>query len=133
MIELAEHFGRGPVLVHVISKNQNISGNYIHVLVSSLKTAGFVRAVRGPNGGYELTVAPAQINVLSIIEALEGRTSLVECTANPCACPRTGECAAQDLWAEVDDAVNNILRNRTLQDLAQSQRQKNNDHSMFHI
>jgi Rrf2 family protein len=133
MMELAEHYGSGPVLVETISKNQNISANYIHVLVTSLKTAGLVRAVRGPNGGYELARDPASITVSVIIESLEGTTSLVDCASNPCSCPRFDGCAARELWSEVDAAVNAVLTTRTLADLAERQRDKSAAQVMFYI
>jgi Rrf2 family cysteine metabolism transcriptional repressor len=45
MMELASHYGRGPLLVADIAHDQKISGKYIHVLITNLKTSGLVRAV----------------------------------------------------------------------------------------
>jgi Rrf2 family protein len=75
MIELAAQYGNGPVLVDGIAKNQEISGKYIHVIVSGLRSAGLVRSVRGPNGGYELTRSPSRITALDVISALEGKSA----------------------------------------------------------
>lgn len=133
MMELAMNVGQGPILVDTISKNQAISGKYIHVLVTALRKAGMVRATRGPNGGYELAKSPHDINVLQIVETLEGKASLVECLDESCACPCSDACAARDLWQQVVDAVDTILSGCTLARLAEQQRAKSPDPLMFYI
>jgi Rrf2 family cysteine metabolism transcriptional repressor len=133
MLELALNHGKGPILVDSIAKNQGISGKYIHVLVTALRNAGMVRATRGPNGGYELGRNPEKINILEIIDTLEGKNNWVECVDNDCACPRSKTCAARDLWTEVVEAVEGILSKRTLADLADKQRAKQEPTLMFYI
>lgn len=133
MMELAMNEGRGPVLVDTIAKNQDMSGKYIHVLVTALRNAGMVRATRGPNGGYELAMNPNELNVLKIVETLEGKTPWVECLDDACICPRSGSCAPRDLWQEVVNAVDKVLSGCTLADLADKQRAKQLDPLMFYI
>ncbi len=133
MIELALNYGKGPILVDVIANNQGISAKYIHVLATSLRNSGMVHATRGPNGGYELGRHPKEINVLQIVETLEGKNAWVECVDDQCACPRANSCAARDLWAEVVSAVDGVLSNRTLADLADAQRNKMEEMTMFYI
>ena len=124
MMELASHFGRGPMPVDAIAQNQEISGNYIHVLIPGLKSAGLVRAVRGPSGGYELTRDPSSVTALDVISALEGKTAPVECVADSSSCPRASRCAARDMWCEVASAVDGVLSDLTLAQLAMKQRAK---------
>lgn len=122
MMELAGSYGRGPVPAGVIAGNQGISGNYIHLIVTGLRSAGLVRTARGPGGGYELTRDPASITALEVISALEGRTAPVDCVADGASCPRSGRCAARDLWCEVAGAVDGVLSAVTLDRLAARQR-----------
>ncbi|MEN6368167.1 MAG: RrF2 family transcriptional regulator [Thermotogota bacterium] len=129
MMELASQFGRGPVQVEGIAKSQAISGKYIHVLVTGLKSSGLVRAVRGPGGGYELTRDPSTITALDVVSALEGRTAPVPCVADAPACPRSDHCAARDVWCEVAAAIDRVLSGLTLSELALRQsleREKSN-------
>lgn len=133
MLDLAMNEGQGPILVDTISKRQSISGKYIHVLVTALRKAGMVRATRGPNGGYELAKSPHDINVLQIVETLEGKEALVECLDDRCACPRSDACAPRDLWQQVVEAVDTILSGCTLATLAEQQRAKESDPLMFYI
>jgi len=93
MMELALHHGKGPVPVETIANNQEISGKYIHNLMSSLHSAGLARTVRGPKGGYELARPPSEITALDAVEALEGKNVLMECVADASSCRRAGRCA----------------------------------------
>ncbi|MBE0569495.1 MAG: RrF2 family transcriptional regulator [Deltaproteobacteria bacterium] len=124
MMELAANYGRGPLPVDNISKNQGISGKYIHLLVTSLRTAGLVRTVRGPNGGYELAKNPSAITALDVVSVLEGWNAPVECVVDVDSCPRAGRCAARDLWRDVASAVDGVLSAHSLARLSASQRAK---------
>jgi Rrf2 family protein len=124
MMMLAGAYGTGPVPVDVISREQDISGQYIHVLVSGLRAAGLVRAVRGPGGGYELARPPSAITALDVVGALEGRMVPVECVVDPATCSRAPRCAARDVWCEVGAAVDGVLASLTLEQLAARQRRK---------
>jgi Rrf2 family protein len=124
MMELAAHYGRGPVPVETIARNQEISGKYIHTLALGLKSAGLVRAVRGPSGGYELARDPSTITALEAVSALEGQLAPVECVADSSVCPRAPRCAAHDLWRGVKSAVDGVLSGLTLEELAMEARSK---------
>jgi Rrf2 family transcriptional regulator, cysteine metabolism repressor len=121
MIELAIHYGKGPVSVEVVAKNQKISGKYIHVLVSGLKLAGLIHAERGPSGGYELAKKPSSITALDVILALEGKYAPVKCVCDSSFCPQIAQCSARDVWCEVASAVEKVLSAFTLEQLAARQ------------
>jgi Rrf2 family transcriptional regulator, cysteine metabolism repressor len=133
MMELATKFGQGPVLVATIATNQSISGNYIHILLASLKGAGLVRALRGPAGGYELTCDPGEITALDVVRALEGYGWPVSCVSKDKWCAKSKTCAARDLWGELAAAMEKVLSDFTLKDLVTKQRAKSEDAAMFQI
>lgn len=133
MIELALNYRQGPILVDAIALNQGLSGKYIHVLVGGLKSAGLIKAVRGPNGGYELTRDPATITALEIIQAMEGDIAPLPCVQNTLCCPRVDACASRELWCEVAAAMSKVLSGRTLAELAQRQQDLGRKDSHFCI
>lgn len=126
MLELALNYRQGPVLVDAIALNQGISGKYIHVLVGGLKSAGLIKAVRGPNGGYELARDPATMTILEIIQAMEGDLAPLDCVRDASSCSRVDSCASREIWCEVADAISKVLANHTLAEL--SHRQQGKDH-----
>jgi Rrf2 family protein len=124
MMELALNCGQGPMAVDTIAKNQGISGKYIHVLVMGLRSAGLVRTVRGPKGGYELAKRASSITALDVIAALEGSSAPVECVVDYSSCSRAGRCATRDLWCDVASAVDQVLSGLTIEQLSARQRAK---------
>ena len=118
LIDLAEHDSGSPVDLGSVAERQEISLQYLSKLVIPLKSAGIIRAARGAKGGYELAKRPESIDLWSIVEVLEGRSSLLECTASPEACERSGDCRSLPVWLGLDKVVVDYLRNISLADVA---------------
>lgn len=133
MLELALRHGADPVMADVIAANQHISANYIHVLIRELRTAGLVVATRGPNGGYNLARSPQMISVLEITSALEGRTEIVDCVVRRQNCSMPGFCAANTVWQRVNQAIEDTLKNITLEQLVLTQRERHDEPADFQI
>ena len=68
-----------PVRVKEIAERQEISEKYMEQTMSVLNKAGFVRSVRGPQGGYFLTKKPEEYTVGMILRLTEGSLSPVDC------------------------------------------------------
>ena len=108
IIDLALNSQDGPVKLNVISKRQGISLKYLEKLIKKLKDAGFVKSVRGPNGGYILAKPIKSISVGDIVRTLEGSISITDCSdkENACGvCNRAGECITQWIWMETSAAM----------------------------
>lgn len=132
MVELASRHGEGPVMVERIAASQELSASYAHILLGGLKSAGLVRSVRGPSGGYELSRPPERITALDVVAAVENDAP-VECVARASSCKRAPTCAARDVWCEVAAAIERVLSGVTLEELALRQRAKEQPAPMFHI
>jgi len=117
MLELAVNTSNIPVQLKTIAKRQDISVKYLEQLMAVLKTAGFVRSVRGPRGGYILAKPPNQIKLDRLFSCLEGTVITVECVENDSFCERAADCAPRQLWAELQAAIMHVLKSTTLQDL----------------
>ncbi len=118
IVDLAENYGHGPLQLNVIAARQDISLKYLEQLMTILKSAGFVRSIRGAKGGYILAKPPNQIKLNDIFNALEGRVTTVECVEDKSRCLRAIDCVTRQLWVQVQDAIENVLRSMTLQELA---------------
>ncbi len=117
MLELAVNTSNIPVQLKTIAKHQDISVKYLEQLMATLKTAGFVRSVRGSKGGYILAKPPNQIMLDRLFSCLEGPVITVECVENDSFCDRAADCAPRLLWAELQAAIMRVLKSTTLQDL----------------
>jgi Rrf2 family transcriptional regulator, cysteine metabolism repressor len=129
MLDLALHFGKGPVLIRDISKRQKISKGYLEQLFIPLRSAGLVRGIRGASGGFTLARPPAEIRLSDIIRATEGSSAPAVCVDEGNLCAQSKECVTRDVWAEIKKACDRILESMTLQDLAEKQRAKSAESS----
>lgn len=134
MLDLALHYGEGPVLLKDIAKRQQISGRYLEHLIVSLKVAGLVNSMRGARGGFTLAKPPSQIRLSEIIQIVEGSIAPVQCVDDPKVCSLSDLCVTRDVWAEMKKAMSGVLESITLQDLVQRQREKEKPEAvMYHI
>jgi len=124
MMELALHYGEGPIYLKEIARRQNIPDKYLGNLILPLKTAGLIRAERGAHGGYYLARKPDEITMKDVVEALEGSLSLVECVETPGACSRSADCPSHDLWSAVSEKMANTLQSITLKQFAEKYKNK---------
>ena len=128
VLELAENYGKGPVQLKVIARHQGISVKYLEQLMAMLKSAGIVSSLRGSKGGYILAKSPDQIRLSDCFNCLEGHVVTVECVDNDSYCPRTCDCIARGIWAEVQKAVMAVLHSMTLQSLLDNAKHDNTLH-----
>jgi len=133
MLDLALHYGEGPVLLKDISKRQGISEKYLWQLINPLKTMGLISSTRGSHGGYALARPPAEISLKEVVRVLEGSLCLVDCVENPAVCERSQTCTSRDVWSEASNQLSQILESMTLDKMVAKQKSKNQDTMAYSI
>jgi len=124
MLELAANYNTGPLQIRLIAQRQNISVKYLEQLMAILKSAGFIRSVRGTKGGYLLAKPPGRISINDLFAVLEGPIVTVECVENQSYCAKVADCTARVLWAQLQEALQSTLQAVTLQDLLDGARER---------
>lgn len=120
MLELAQNQENKPVPIKEISAKQNISDKYLEQIIAVLNKAGYVKSVRGPQGGYKLMKSPKDYTVGMILRLTEGSLAPVECLEfEENTCPRKDGCVTLKVWEKIDQAVKDVVDNITLEDLLQ--------------
>ena len=118
MIDLAEHQAEGLIPLKVIAERQEISEKYLESIIKLLVRAKLLNGLRGKGGGYQLTKAPEEYTVGSILRVTEDSMSPVSCLeAGADVCPRAAECRTLPLWQGLDKVINDYLNNITVADL----------------
>ena len=69
LTDLAAHLEGEPVSLTSVAKRQNLSLNYLEQVFGTLRKAGIVKSIKGPQGGYLLTKAASGSAVQEILEA----------------------------------------------------------------
>ncbi len=131
MIDIAMNQNEGPVSVRDIARRQSLSDKYLEQIITQANKAGLLKSIRGAGGGYQLSRPAKDISVGEILRVMEGSLSPVECVrergAEPAPCQNAGECATYELWRDIKTAVDQVIDNRSLQDMIDNYLRKNQD------
>ncbi len=101
-----------------VAARQQISEKYLEQIVTLLNRAGYVKSVRGAQGGYYLSRQPSEYTVGMILRLTEGNLCPVDCVESGMnSCGRSGYCATIHVWERLNDAISSVVDHITLQDL----------------
>lgn len=124
MLDLALHDSDAPIRIKDIAARQDISDKYLEQIISSLNKAGYVKSIRGPQGGYKLTKDPSYYTVGMILRLTEGSLAPVACLEEEeNTCTRQDDCATLELWKQLDEAIKSVVDTVTLAKLVEWQEQ----------
>lgn len=129
MLDLAIHNTGEPVRIKDIAARQEISDKYLEQIISTLNKAGYVKSIRGPQGGYRLTKEPQQYTVGMVLRLTEGSLAPVACLEDEVnTCVRQDSCATLRLWKMINDSVSSVVDHVTLADLVEWQEEMNQNY-----
>lgn len=120
---------RRPLSIKEISRREAVPAKFMEQIVSVLKSSGFIRALRGPKGGYRLSQPPGRLNCRSVVEALQGPLEQVPLPQKESSPVRSGISSA---LREAEAAFVRTLASLTLESLADRCRLKSTA-TMFYI
>ncbi|BAC89861.1 glr1920 [Gloeobacter violaceus PCC 7421] len=115
MLDLTIHRHDPPQPIRQIARRQNISKHFLEQLLILLRQSGFVRSVRGVQGGYVLARLPAQITLGEILRAVgDGMAPLGRIERDG---TQAEDWVTMALWSRVHRSVEAALDRITLEDL----------------
>ena len=121
VVDLAQHYGEGPVQSGEIARRQGIPEPYLDQLLATLRKARLVASVRGPQGGHALVRHPSELTLGDVLAALEGSFAPLRCVEEESACQLAGHCAAREVWQRVQETTQSVLNSVTVEELAKRQ------------
>lgn len=78
LLHLSEAHNKKLVTITEISTAKKIPKKYLEQILLQLKGAGYVKSIRGINGGYKLAKSPDNISVAEIVRLIDGPLAPVE-------------------------------------------------------
>lgn len=104
---------------HTIAAKIEVSEAHLSKVLQQLTKVGLALSIRGPAGGFRLAKEPKEINLIEIIETIEGKltwnSSIKEQNTNDKSkCIMFG-----DLLEEVNDKIKNYLLNTSLLEITE--------------
>lgn len=109
------------VMIDEISDAERIPRSFLAKIFQSLVKGGFVRSHRGAGGGFSLAKPAGQINLLQILNCVEGPFALQKCVSEEPECvvshERLDTCTLCAIFSEAQSRVNEVFSRTSLQDL----------------
>ncbi len=103
-----------------LAESLEASPHTLHKVVKRLVDAGLLDSARGPSGGVSLKEDPARVNVLRVVEAVDGKAILNTCLFTKRVCPADAPCAFACLTQDLEQTVRDYFMRTTINDLAAS-------------
>lgn len=98
------------IMVDDIAKAKAIPKSFLSKILQKLAKANIVKSYRGVKGGFQIAKAPKEINLLDVINAIEGPVAMNRCAVNRKVCSLSCSCAVHTIWVELRKDVEEKLR-----------------------
>ena len=118
MAELARS-GDRPVPIAQVAERRAMPVQFLEQLFTTLRRDGLLQSHRGVKGGYTLARTPEEINVLEVVQSLDGRLG------------QEGK-EAGGIWAEGVESLREVFRSTTIADIARREAEEAGA-GMYHI
>jgi Rrf2 family protein len=96
-----------------IARRMDIPEQFLGKIAQQLARAGAIEIVQGARGGFRLVVAPEELTLLEVVEAVIGEIFLNDCVMRPESCNRSHACAVHCIWAKAKDQLRQTLQEAT--------------------
>ncbi len=126
LIDLAENSEDSLLRIEEIAARKNIPKKYLEQILLHLKTSGYVKSIRGVNGGYKLAKPARQINLAEIIRLFDGALAPVESVSQYFYEPSPIEQVPKlvTVFREIRDYIAKRMEQITIADLIMSEANK---------
>jgi len=104
--------GRSPgrVKASVLAEELGTTVSFVPQVLGPLVRAGWVQSDPGPTGGYRCRVPLSDVNVLQVIEAVDGATDIGLCVVADRPCQSADPCVLHVAWAAARNELVGVLQ-----------------------
>lgn len=102
-----------------IAETQKIPQRFCIKILRKLCMSNIIKSQKGVKGGYGIISDPSEINMLQIIEAIDGDIAMNKCLKHDCDCLRISKdmCPIHNELCEINDLINTRLKSITFEKL----------------
>ena len=118
MLFLASRPPNEPVFQRDISSALKIPPHFLGKILQSLVRSKLVVSQKGKAGGFALGKSPKEINLCTIINAIDGPVFLDGCILGFPGCCDESACPVHDQWKEIKRSIIEMLEGKSLEQLS---------------
>jgi Rrf2 family iron-sulfur cluster assembly transcriptional regulator len=100
-----------------VAQSMEIPEQFLGKIAQQLARAGILEIVQGAKGGLRLVVAPDQVTLLDVVEAVIGEIFLNDCLLRSSSCSRVNSCAVHQVWLKARAQLRETLASATFAEL----------------
>ena len=123
VVNLAAQGQNHPISISQISKEEDLSPEFLEQIFFKLKKAGVIRSIRGPKGGFLLNWKPSEVTIKAILDAVGESVHPTPCThssSEPYS--REKNCAMAPVWSEFNEVIENHLNSISIEDIIENRK-----------
>jgi Rrf2 family protein len=118
LIQVARDQANGPLSIPEIARREGITVDYTTKILTTLRRGGFLKSVRGTQGGYLLSRKPDEITLAQVMRHLGGPIfETASCSHFPGSeqqCVHLTDCGMRSVWMGVTKHLFDVLDKLTL-------------------
>jgi len=111
-------------MVKQIAEEADIPSHFLAKILQQMARKGFLRSSKGPTGGFCLRMSAPDVNLLQIVDSIDGLADFERCPAGMAECNDQAPCGMHDSWKALRSRIIEYLERTSIEDLAKSFEQK---------
>jgi Rrf2 family protein len=119
-------------MVKQIAQEGDIPAHFLAKILQQLARKGFLRSSKGPTGGFCLRVAASDMNLLKIVDSVDGLADYERCIGGMTECNDSAPCGLHDSWKALRQRIMEYLERTSIEDLAKALDQKKRNLAKVH-
>lgn len=118
---MARHEQGMIISLNEIAKAMDIPKQFLSKIAQQLSRSGIIEIFQGPKGGCRLLIAPEELSLLDVVEAIMGEIFLNDCILSSQPCGRKVTCAVHLVWRKAKNQLRQTLREATFDKLVKEE------------
>ena len=111
-------------MVKNIAEECDIPTHFLAKILQQMARKGFLRSSKGPTGGFTLRRDSDDINLLELVDAIDGLSEYQRCPGGMAECSDEAQCGMHDSWKELRGRILDYLEDTSIRDVAIAQQKK---------
>jgi Rrf2 family iron-sulfur cluster assembly transcriptional regulator len=111
-------------MVKNIAQECSTPTHFLAKILQQLARKGFLRSRKGPTGGYALRRPADDINLLELVDSIDGLSEHQRCPGGMAECNDEAQCGMHDSWKELRERILRYLGDTSVLDLNTAQKKK---------
>jgi len=104
--------------IKTLTRKLDIPYHFLAKILQRLTRKGLLRSLKGPTGGFTLSLPAEKITLFQIIEAIDGAEFMTTCVLGFSECSGRNPCSVHEQWGEMRTSIHAMLVNKSIAQMA---------------